>query len=393
MSQDDTIYRELQLHLDSGPAGFQASDTGADITLLKHLLSPEEAKLAIQLSVIKWEPVKTILKRVKKSGMIISEKELKKSLDEMVRKGTIVVHSQAFGERRYKNVGVSAGGMIDFQVNRLTPDFIKDLDKYHEETFARMNEKPKEGQAPKKRVIAQLRTVPVEKSVPLPEMNLIGVYDDVRALVEKQPGPFSVANCVCRQMKDFQNQSCKYSDIRETCIQIGPDHARQYIEMGIGREITKEEVYEVLDRARDAGFILQPENSVCPENICCCCGDCCGPLSAAKKSPRPADFYTSNYFCTVDTSACVGCGVCIERCEMDARVMKDGKAVVLQERCIGCGNCVVTCKTGASKMVKKESPNMPFKSKDDTFMHIMANKLGTWGLLKMKARMLLGMKV
>lgn len=391
MTQEDSIYRKLQQHLDSGPAGFQSSETGADITLLKHLLTPEEAKLATILSVIKWEPVKAIHKRVKKNGIEISPEELTKKLDEMVRKGTIVVHSHAFGERRYKNVGVSAGGMIDFQVNRLTPDFVKDLDKYHEETFARMAEAPKD--KPKKPMVPQLRTVPVETSVPLPEKNLVGIYDDVRTLVANQPGPFSVANCVCRQMKDMQNQPCKYSDMRETCIQIGPDHARQYIEMGIGRELTKEEVYEVLDKARDAGFILQPENSINPENICCCCGDCCGPLSAAKKSPRPADFYTSNYYCASDMNACVGCGVCIDRCQMEARVMQDRKAIVIQERCIGCGNCVTTCKTGASKMVAKDNPNMPFKSKDDTFMHIMANKLGTWGMLKMKVKMMLGMKV
>jgi NAD-dependent dihydropyrimidine dehydrogenase PreA subunit len=391
MKNEDTIYRELQRHLDSGPAGFQASETGADITLLKHLLTREEAKIATLLSTMKWEPAQTILKRVKKAGMVFSQDDLQKKLNEMVRKGTILVKFQPDDQRLYKNVGVSAGGMIDFQVNRLTPDFIKDLDKYHEETFARMGEAPKD--KPKRKMVPQLRTIPVEKSVPLPEKNLIGVYDDVRKLVEQQPGPFSVANCVCRQMKDMQNQPCKYSDIRETCIQVGPRHARQYIEMGIGREITREEVYEVLDKARDAGFILQPENSVNPENICCCCGDCCGPLSAAKKSPNPAAFYTSNYYCTVDTNACVGCGVCVSRCQMDARVMKDGKAVVIEERCIGCGNCVTTCKTGASVMTWKDTTNVPFKSKDETFMNIMASKIGTWGMMKLRLKMMLGMKV
>jgi hypothetical protein len=42
---------------------------------------------------------------------------------------------------------------------------------------------------------------------------VISNYDDVRNLVEKSPGPFSVANCVCRQMKDMRGQHCKYSDI------------------------------------------------------------------------------------------------------------------------------------------------------------------------------------
>ena len=388
MASEDKVYRELQQHLDSGPAGFQASDTGADIKLLKHLLSPEEAKIATLLSVIKWEPPKTILKRVRKSGMDISLNELIEKLDHMVYKGTIVVHREGFGERRYKNVGVSAGGMIDFQVNRLTNEFIEDLDKYHEESFARRTES-----GPRKKMIPQLRVIPVEKSVPVPAKTPVAIYDDVRYLVEQAPGPFSVANCVCRQTKDLQSKPCKYSDIRETCLQIGPDHARQYIEMGRGREITREEAFEVLDRAREAGFILQPENSLKPENICCCCGDCCGPLSAAKNSPRPADMYTSNYYVVVDSGACTGCEVCISRCQMDARVMKDGKSTVDPDRCIGCGNCVVTCQSGASRMILKEQQNIPFKSKDDTFMHIMANKLSKWDMFKMRMKMLLGMKV
>jgi electron transport complex protein RnfB len=386
MSTDDQIYRELQVHLDSGPAGFQASETGADIRLLKNLLTPEEAKIATMLSTMKWEPIKVIYKRVRKSGMEISLDELQKKLNHMVYKGTILVHSEAFGERRYRNVGVSAGGMIDFQVNRLTQDFVDDLDKYHEESFARPKKQAK-------RPVPQLRVIPVEKSVPLPEKNLIGIYDNVRELVEKASGPFSVANCVCRQMKDMRGQPCKYSDIRETCLQIGPDHARQYIEMGIGRQITKEEAFEVLDKAREAGFILEPENSLKPENICCCCGDCCGPLSAAKKSPRPADLYTSNYYVKVDPEVCTGCQVCIGRCQMDARVMVDGKSTVDIDRCIGCGNCVVTCTSGASSLVQKEEKLVPFKDKDTTFMKIMSRKLSTWDMLKLRMKMMLGMKV
>jgi len=194
-------------------------------------------------------------------------------------------------------------------------------------------------------------------------------------------------------MKDLRGQPCKYSDIRETCLQIGPDHARQYIEMGTGRSITKEEAFEILDRAQEAGFILQPENSLKPENICCCCGDCCGPLSAAKNTPRPADLYASNYYVKVDSELCTGCEVCIGRCQMEARVMVDGIATVSLDRCIGCGNCVVTCESGASQLIQKEEQLVPFKDKDATFMKIMSQKLNTWDMLKMRMKMLLGLKV
>ena len=78
--------------------------------MLKNLLTPEEARIAIQLSNIKLEPVKHIYERVKKSGISISIDELQKKLDHMVYKGTILAYEEGYNEKRYKNVGVSAGG-------------------------------------------------------------------------------------------------------------------------------------------------------------------------------------------------------------------------------------------------------------------------------------------
>ena len=223
MESEDQIYRKLQQHLDESPAGFAAAESGADIRLLKHLLTPDEAKIAILLSNVEKEPVETIFKRLQESGMQISIEELRRKLDEMVRKGTVLVYSEGFNERRYMNVGVSAGGMIDFQVNRITQDLVDVIDKYHEESFTRRTDESGQQRIP------GLRTIPVEKSVPHPDKLRFSSYDDVRKLVEQSPGPFSVTNCICRQMKDMRGQPCKYSDIRETCLQIGPDHARQYV--------------------------------------------------------------------------------------------------------------------------------------------------------------------
>jgi Na+-translocating ferredoxin:NAD+ oxidoreductase subunit B len=365
MEIEDRVYRKLQKHLDKSPAGFAATESGADIRLLKHLLTPEEAAICLKLSNFRKEPVITIHKRVTKSGMPMTIDQLQKKLDRMVQKGTILVYQEGFKERRYINVGVSAGGMIDFQVNRLTKDFVDILDKYHEESFARHAE----SQRPR---VAQLRTIPVEKSIPIGK-NIVRSFDDVRQLVEQSPGPFSVTNCVCRQMKDMRGQHCKYSDMRETCIQIGADHARQYVEMGISRYISRDEVYAVLDKARAAGFILQPENTQQPANICCCCGDCCGPVSAAKKSPRPVDCFVTNYSCEVDPALCTGCEVCIKRCQLDARVMAGGKATIDLNRCIGCGNCIITCQPGASRLVKKAEELTPPRDNDE-FLKIISRK-------------------
>ncbi len=366
MDAAEKVYRKLQRHLDKSPAGFAATESGADIRLLKHLLTPEEAEICLALSNFKKEPANIIHKRLIKRGMQMSIEDLRKKLDRMVQKGTILFFTEGYKERRYMNVGVSAGGMIDFQVNRVTKELVEVLDKYHEESFA------KKAQSKRPRV-PQLRTIPVEKSIPLPVRQVFSSYDDVRKLVEQAPGPFAVTACMCRQMKDLRGQPCRYSDIRETCLHIGPDHARQYVEMGISRFITREEVFAVLEKAQAAGFILQPENTQQPENICCCCGDCCGPVSAAKKSPRPVDFFVTNYYCEVNHTLCAGCGTCARRCPLEARSIKDGKAVIDLNRCIGCGNCIVTCQPEASRLVKKAEERVPPKDNDE-FLKVMSKK-------------------
>ena len=59
---DDAPYRKLQKHLNLQPIGFPPSRTGADIRLLKHIFSPDEARIAICLTHIP-EPLDIIYSR------------------------------------------------------------------------------------------------------------------------------------------------------------------------------------------------------------------------------------------------------------------------------------------------------------------------------------------
>ena len=133
--------------------------------------------------------------------------------------------------------------------------------------------------------------------------------------------------------------------------------------MGIGRYISKEEALDILEKAQEAGLVIQPENSLRPEAICCCCGDCCVLLKMMVKHPRPVELYITNYYVEVDPTLCTGCNICVEKCQLNARVMVDGVAQVNLDRCIGCGNCVVLCPAGANKMRHKEPEKVPPKDK------------------------------
>ena len=85
MITESQIYRDLQKYLDTLPGGFQATESGSDIQLLKRLFTPEEARVATHLT-MKPEPIKRIYNRVKKSGMSVSIEELQQILDQMLRK-------------------------------------------------------------------------------------------------------------------------------------------------------------------------------------------------------------------------------------------------------------------------------------------------------------------
>ncbi len=384
METEKQVYRNLQRHLDRMPNGFPEAPSGLDIKLLKHLFTPEEAGVAVQLS-MKPEPFRRIYNRVRKSGMNLSIDELQKVLDEMLRKGTLVPNEEDYIERHYSSAEFTAGGIYSVQVDRLSKDLINDYRKYHEE----IDQPPKPGA----RRILPLRTVPVEESIPLPEKNRVSDYDSVRKLIENAPGPLSVANCICRQTTELFGGHCAKTDLMETCIMTGPDHARHYVDMGVGRYITKEEALEILDKVQEAGLIIQPENSQRPEAICCCCGDCCVLLKPLKNHPRPVELFVTNYYVEFNPELCNGCGECIDKCQMDARVLNEGIAELNPDRCIGCGSCVVTCSSDANKLIKKDQEKVLPKDKNDFNMQTLSNRVGKWKTLKVRAKMLLGMKV
>jgi electron transport complex protein RnfB len=367
MITESQIYRDLQKYLDTLPGGFQATGSGSDIQLLKRLFTPEEARVAIHLT-MKPEPIKRIYNRVKKSGMSVSIEELQRILDQMLRKGTLMPHYEGYSETHYCCTDTTSGGMLTLQVDRLTKELIGDLANYSAETAKEKKPAPKEH--------SSLRTVPVEESIPLPEKYRVSNYDNVREIVENLPGPIAVANCICRQLTRVLGGKCTKTDLEESCLIIGPDHARHYVDMGIGRFITKEGVFDILKKAQEAGLVLQPENSQKPEAICCCCGDCCVFLKRFKQLPRPVDMYLSNYYAEVDPELCTGCEECIERCQLEALAMVDGVATVNLDRCIGCGNCVIICPSNASQLRKKGEEIVPVKDKDTFYMDLLSARLG-----------------
>jgi Na+-translocating ferredoxin:NAD+ oxidoreductase RNF subunit RnfB len=357
MNDELKIYRDLQKHLDELPIGFPQTESGVEIRILKHLFTPEEAKLATQLY-HEPKPLEDIYKRIQNG---LSIKELEQVLDHMVYKGAIWREIKD-GENYYGNAMLVVG-MFEFQVERLTEDFLVDIAQYFEEAFAEELYGTK---------IPQLRTIPVGESITF-EHN-VSTYDDSRQIIENIGGTIAVANCICKQAMDVMGLKCSQTDLRETCL-LFEDIAEHFLNLGIARSITKEEALDILKQAEKAGLVLQPENTQRPMAICCCCGDCCGILQTVKKYPRPVELFASNYYSEVDSELCTGCETCADICQLEAITMVDSIATVNLDRCIGCGNCVANCLDDAIQLRKKEEQLIPPPNTISLYGNILVKKL------------------
>ena len=371
----ETLYRRLQQHLDRMPVGFPATESGVEIRILRRLFTPQEAEVALELSVIP-EPASVIHKRCKSR---LTLPELEQKLHRMAGKGIVLAHAVE-GKVRYAKL-IYAIGMYERQCKTLTPEFERDSRQYMEEAFS---------QAFHSRKTTQLRIVPVNRQIAVERS--VTTYDQLRAYVESSPGPFGAITCICRHGKDLVGESCKQTKLRDNCLMMGRA-AEWAANSGAGRAISRQEMLDLLDQADKEGLVLQPENTKSPMFVCCCCGCCCGVLTSAKRLPAPADYFSSNFHAEVEAEACEQCAACEARCQMDAISSPEGKAVVDRSRCIGCALCVTTCPSGAMRLVPNEAPKIPPDDTKALYMQMLHDRFGPLGMAKLGAKKMLGMKI
>jgi H+/Na+-translocating ferredoxin:NAD+ oxidoreductase subunit B len=375
--EEKTIYRELQLHLDKFPIGFPAAKSGVEIELLEYFFTPEEAKLALCLSLTN-SSVSTIIKRYQQKFLSQPDREsVIKHLHEMFMKG-VINRSEKSGERVTYSNAMLVIGMFEFNVDHLQKDLMEKLHRYLNEEF---------GEEFFKSTLPQLRTSPHLKAV-IPE-HLIATYDNMKEFVRKTNDQIQVVNCVCKQGEALLGNPCKQTDNIEICIMFG---SKSYAERNQARSISKDECLAILDMAEEKGLVLQPGNTKDPFCICLCCGCCCGVITTAKKFPDPARFFATNYFAEISEEVCIGCGICLKRCQMDALVFDKEQKVVRVDlnRCIGCGLCVTKCPTSAAILVKKKKETVPPLNIALLYLSILKGKVGKKKMVLNMLKMLTG---
>ena len=208
-----------------------------------------------------------------------------------------------------------------------------------------------------------LRTVPIHKTIS--DSRTLLPYEDVIKLVEDR-SYYMVSDCPCRSKMHLDPEADACDAPLEVCLHF--DHLGRYIvENRMGREITKEKTLKILKQAADSGLVHAVSNwKKDPDTICNCCSCCCLFFMAYHQLDHHKSVDPSRYTVSVSAQTCKACGLCVEKCPMDALALnhhplaknkKSMAPMAENEKCLGCGICVYTCTTGSLvlNLSKKQS--------------------------------------
>jgi Pyruvate/2-oxoacid:ferredoxin oxidoreductase delta subunit/predicted transcriptional regulator len=298
--------------------------------IFDELTDENEARLLLAAA-----PPATVAELAEKTGM--EAEEIEKMIAPLFQKGLLFKSRKQDAIRYYRprhlvQLHDATGVAVD------VPQKVLDLWKEHTRTEWVDFVKKFEEALPR----PVLRVIPVNVSVE-PSSQILA-FEDMKELVDGARN-LAVTRCSCRAIDGACGMPI------DVCIQV--DKAADYsIERGSGRQLTKEETMEMLEKCEQDGLVHVADNQRSLGLVICnCCGDCCINWTSikygSKKFAAPSRFRA-----LVDAEECNSCALCLDRCYFEAMSLEDdsGLAVVDRENCMGCGLCQVVCPTDAIAM-------------------------------------------
>ncbi len=326
----------------AGQLGFPASERF--LTLLSHLLTPEQAVVAAALPGTAGEvaektgydetTVQINLEDLFSRGIIFPRGDLQKRESYKFARDIIQLHDATQADKHLDP-------LEDRRLFELWHDFCLNEKYGFIAGFA--------GNLPQ----AFARVIPAHHAVKdLPELK---PWEDFREILKAQE-IIAVVPCSCRLRTTAVDEDCRFTVETEDwkCLQFGRG-AQYVIARDSGRQISLEEALALADRAEEAGLVHIGgySRNMLFNTSCQCCKDCCEIFVALNSNGVSLDkiYAKSRYAAFVEKAACSGCKKCVDRCQFDAvKIIEvDGKlkAAVEEEKCFGCGVCVLTCKAEA----------------------------------------------
>lgn len=204
-------------------------------------------------------------------------------------------------------------GVMEMIVNNLDVVEKYPIVAYAMEAYGRVRGPKSAGMFPPG--IGLMRVIPIESAIDGSSRRVS--YEEVSKYLNENT-VFTVTACSCRTDREVMGEGCGHLK-EDMCIQMG--HAAEYyIRTGRGRQITREEAFEIIKRAEENGLMHQIPNidgSGKTHAICNCCGCSCLSLRTGEMY-KNVDMIRSNYVSKVDKEKCVACGQCVEHCPMNA---------------------------------------------------------------------------
>ncbi|MFQ6000744.1 MAG: DUF362 domain-containing protein [Anaerolineae bacterium] len=322
------IYERLADALNRLPNGFPRTPSNVEIPLLKKIFSLEEAWLASQLGG-DMEPIDAIAERV---GLLAEEARTR--LKKMARRGLVWFDKQT-GKPRFR-LAPWVVGIYEAQLESMDHELAHLFEEYMADGGAAGIMKPQP---------ALHRVVPAQSAV---KSEWILPYDDVRAILLAAK-TFRLRNCICKVQQDHIGRRCNFP--LRVCLNFS---SLERSPSPVDDDISQEEALAILDQTEEIGLVHTVSNVMKGIGyICNCCGCCCGILRGITDWGIENSVAHANYYAVIDPDECLGCGTCIERCQLHAISEQDGVSVVDRARCVGCGLCVTGCPNDVARLQRK----------------------------------------
>ena len=316
------IYEELAEILDKIPNAFAKTEDETYLKILEQCFTPQEAFIASKLK-LSGQTVHHV-----SLSTSVPEDELKQSLESMYKKNVIRAWNTEENERNYALMPYIVG-FFEGQLDRMEPN----LARLSSEYFAKSKLKGLFDTNP-----PLFKIIPINKAI---KSDLeIFPYENAEKMLNSAKS-WGIRDCICKKVKEQVGQRCNYP--MTVCITFSStEHA--FDTSNYCKAITKEEALGHIKEAEEAGLIHSSMNIRNDHSyICNCCTCCCGVLQGLTKLNQPYAFVKSNYIASIDNENCIGCDLCVDRCQFNAISNQDGTFVVDKDKCIGCGVCTVAC--------------------------------------------------
>lgn len=189
---------------------------------------------------------------------------------------------------------------------------------------------------------------------------------------------FCVIPCQCRLIAELDGAPCKVAPAAMGCFIAGPS-AQALINLGFGKQLTKEEAIEYIKKTEKAGLVHNASNDSSDHIfVCNCCSCHCGALVPMKRFHLP-HVRRSNFAPIQNHELCIKCEICLKKCPMEAisHPTKEADLVINYDLCIGCGVCAANCKKHAILMEKIRDIVPPIHNKmgNKSFDEMLLNLL------------------